>query len=812
MKWIKRLIISSAILILLMALSVYLWLRSSRPTYEGEITLPGLSAEVIIHYDNYGVPTIEAQNKHDLYRAFGYRHAAERLFQMEMLRRAGSGRLAEIIGQPLIKVDHLFRTLGVPSYAKQSALEFESLAGQPIYNDVHAYLEGINHFVQTGPLPPEFSIIGIEPKPFTVEDMFCTLGAMSFSFSQGQKTEFIIDHISTHFGEQHLKEIALYHQDLESFIPSQSDTVIKRAAPFRNLNVKETDIQIHAALGAIAAQLPVTPFEGSNAWVLSGNRTESGHVLFCNDTHIGYNLPQTWYEAQLICPGFKMYGHFLAGIPFALVGRNDHLSWGLTMLLNDDIDFYKEDISNDKYLSKGEWQKLKIAMDTIRVKGQADTLIELKYTAHGPIINSALRLESETQPISLWWTYTKCKNQNIDALFTLNNAQDITAFTKGLSMIHAPGLNVNYGDREGNVAWWACAHLVRRPSHVNSYTLLEGTTGNDDPLGYYTFEENPKNINPSCGFIYSANDWPQKMNIQRGDTLDSLWYPGYYKPQYRADRIVQLIQSRDKWNLLSIQEIMNDHCNPMDALVMNEWHGILRQASNWNDANNQLYHMLFDWDGTYQPLMPHPTFFAGMLYHVLHETMADELGEKRFQLFLETHQMQRAYGELIFNDKALWWDKKGTAAIETRQEIFQTAYKKTIAQLSQKWGANPKLWSWANSAQIELKHPLGEVALLKPIFNIGPAPVFGGNESIRQAGYYLDSSLTYKVFYGSQMRIILDFNRLDSALNIAPAGQSGHVMSPHYDDQFENYMAGKFRKMPTGNQAEPGTILKLKPQ
>jgi penicillin G amidase len=813
MKIVKRIAVVLLALILIACASVYFWLLSSKPAYEGTLTLHGLKEEVQVHYDTFGVPSIQASNKHDLYLAFGYRHAAERLFQMEMLRRAGSGRLAEIIGQPLIKVDKLFRTLGIPMYAKQSAAYFETLQGQPIYEDVQAYLAGINQYIAEGNMPPEFGLIGITPQPFTVEDMYCTLGAMSFSFSQGQKSEFIVDYISEHFGASHLKDLGLYHGAHESFIRSNQDGIQERPAPFQiqEVHSSNVDIAAHSALSAIAQVLPMAPLEGSNAWVLSGKKTKNGHVIFCNDTHIGYMLPQTWYEAHLTCPGFEMYGHFMAGIPFAMVGRNSHLSWGLTMLLNDDVDFYREEVQQNKVHFKDQWQEVLVSHETIRVKGEADTLIEIRHTSHGPIINEALNLKESAGPISMFWTYTHCDNRNLDALYHMNTANDMVSFEKGLSLIHAPGLNVNYGDAAGNVAWWACAKLIQRPAHVNSFTVLDGRTGMDDPLGFYDFSENPKNINPTEGYIYSANDWPQPMQINQGDSTVALWYPGYYKPQYRADRIVQLIETQNQWDLESIQSVMNDCTNPMDAKVLQEWLKVLQKNAHGWETENQKYLSLFDWNGQYEPSLAQPTFFSGMLYHVLHSALADELGEDRFKLFLETHQIQRAYGQLMFNDTSAWWDIQGTTAVESRAAIFEQAYAKTFHQLSEKWGSDPTKWTWNRSSSIEIKHPLGEVALLRPIFNLGPSPVHGGNESIRQAGFYMDSTLENKVFFGSQMRIIVDFLHPDSALNITPAGQSGHVLSPHYDDQFEMYLAGKFRVMRFQRANVEGTLLRLIP-
>lgn len=809
MKRLKHIALLLLSLVALFCALVYAWIRNTKPIYEGSYPMKGLQAEVVIHYDKYGVPSIQAQNKHDLYQAFGYRHAAERLFQMDLLRRVGSGRLAEIFGQPVIKVDHLFRTLGTPQYARASAAYFETLSDQPIYQDAQAYLEGINQYIKEGPVPPEYGIIGITPEPFGIEDMYYTLAAMSFSFSQGQKSEFIVDFISRQHGEDYLRDLAVYHRDSESHIPSNNDSDMVR--PKFGQHFTE-DIEAHAAMQAIAEALPVASLEGSNAWVLNGKKTKSGQVLFCNDTHIGYNLPQTWYEAHLICPGFEIYGHFMAGIPFALVGRNQRLSWGLTMLLNDDVDFYREHIEDQKVLYRGQWQEITQTEEKIRVKGSEDTTIIIRRTAHGPIINDALRLTSESTPISMFWTYMERDNRNIDALHILNNAQNIKEFEAGLPLIHAPGLNVNYGDADGNVAWWACAHLMRRPSHVNSLLVLDGASGQDDHTGYYTFDENPKNINPDNGFIYSANDWPQQMQIKEGDSTHTLWYPGYYKPQYRADRIVQMLETSNNWDMETIKTVMNDCTNPKDAAVMQEIFSVLKQNKSLEQelATTEIQ-TLFAWDGNYDPNSSSPTLFNALIYYILQEAMQDEITAPRFELFVQTHLMQRAYGYLLFQKESRWWDKIGTPEVENREIIFTLAFQKAMSRLREVHGKNPSDWTWSKAASIEIKHPLGEVALLRPFFNLGPRPVYGGNESIRQAGFYHDSTLHYKVFFGSQMRIITDFEHPDSALNIAPAGQSGHVMSAHYDDQFEMYLQGYYRTMRMNRAGVEGKVMRFHP-
>ena len=222
MKWFKRILITLISLVLIVGVAVYVFLKSSQPQYEGEIKLGCLSQPVQVDYDATGIPHIQAENKLDLMRALGFVHAQDRLFQMELMRRVGSGTLAEIAGHDALKVDVMFRHLGLPAYAQASALAIKDSTQLPYVQELIAYLEGLNAFMQEGPTPPEFHLMGIEKKNFELVDLFYITGALSYNFSQAPKTDPIVDFVSNQYGEEHLRDIALYHDSTESFIPSNN--------------------------------------------------------------------------------------------------------------------------------------------------------------------------------------------------------------------------------------------------------------------------------------------------------------------------------------------------------------------------------------------------------------------------------------------------------------------------------------------------------------------------------------------------------------------------------------------------------------
>ncbi|MBL7944398.1 MAG: penicillin acylase family protein, partial [Flavobacteriales bacterium] len=545
---------------------------------------------------------------------------------------------------------------------------------------------------------------------------YAITGAMAYNFSQAQKTDFIIDDLLHRLGPDYLTDLAILHDSTESYIPDfRPDT-----------SFRSPETAFAQAMAHVENLLPYAPLNGSNSWVLSGQKTASGKVIFCNDTHIGYLVPQTWYEAILECPDLHIHGHFMAGIPFALVGTTSKLSWGLTMLLNDDMDFYRETQDKndpDRVIYKGNSVPLEVHAYKIPVKDADSAEVVVRTTPHGPLINAVVEGMQELPPTSLFWTYTKVPNHNIEALFGLNHARNMDEFASHLPLIHGPGLSVNYGDSEGNIAWWACAHLLKRPPHVQSFTLLDGASGQDEPLGYYPFANNPRCINPPSGYIYSANDWPQAIDTTGSISGDlDYWYPGYYKPQYRADRINKLLQANDAWTTTSIQSVMNDITNTTDSALYAQLWGIILSTGKLSDQLDIAdFATLFKWNGSYGREQIQPSIFSRWLYHTMRLACEDEMGKENFRLFISGHLYQRAYSRLITSANSLWWDNVSTSdSRESRQAIVVAALECTLGELKQHYGPETKMWQWRKLTSVEFQHPMGKVGVFRPFFNIGP--------------------------------------------------------------------------------------------
>lgn len=303
MKLFKKTLKIVALILALVLVVVWLYSRSLHPTYKGELELANISDEVTVYFDDYGVPHINAENQKDAYTALGYVHAQDRLWQMELIRRIAPGRLSEIFGEKLLETDMFFAGLGIVESANEAIEKLDRNSDS--YRYTMAYLDGINQFIDNGPTPLEYLLIGVEKEKFTIHDVYHVFGYMSFSFAMAQKTDPLLQEIKEKLGAEYVAELG---------IPIHSATAILK-------NEKNPEIRagFAKAINNIYKQLPVSPFIGSNSWVIGADKTKNGKVIFANDPHIGFSQPSVWYQSHIKTPEYELYGYNLALTPFALL-------------------------------------------------------------------------------------------------------------------------------------------------------------------------------------------------------------------------------------------------------------------------------------------------------------------------------------------------------------------------------------------------------------------------------------------------------------------------------------------------------------
>ena len=756
----------------LVFVAAWLYSRTLYPTYEGELSLENLSENVTVHFDENGVPHINAETQKDAYTALGYVHAQDRLWQMELIRRIAPGRLSEIFGDKLVETDVFFAGLGLVEDANESIAKID--INSEAYKLTMAYLDGVNQFVEEGATPIEYNLIGLEKTKFTVNDVYNVFGYMSFSFAIAQKTDPLLQEIKEKLGDNYLAELEIPVYSNTALLKSEKNPIVK--ASFAK------------AMTAMYEQLPISPFIGSNSWVIAADKTKNGKVIFANDPHIGFSQPSVWYQSHIKTPDYEMYGYSLALTPFPLLGHNRDYAYGLTMFENDDVDFYIEK-NNPENLNEYEtptgFSTYKTVQKTIKIKDAPDTTFTVKISRHGPIMNNLLKQIDDERPIAMQWIYKKTDNQIIDVGYQISHAKSLHDFKEGAKLLHAPGLNMMYGDAKDNIAWIASGKLYKYRDSINTKLYLDGASGKDEIVSYIDFEDNPQSINPASNYVYSSNNQP--------DTIAGILYPGYYLPEDRGQRIEQLLEVKNDWTQEDVQQMIFDVTSPVVPQVIANLVASLK-TENFTKNEQEALQNLKDWNGEYKKEDTAPTIYNRFLYEFLEGTFKDELGES-FPMFMQTPLMKKMIAVQAKKAVSVWFDDVTTEPKETKSDIVQRSFINAISFLENQLGDTVSLWSWSKVISVEHGHALaagGET--LRKIFNVGPFSMDGGNEVINNQLFTLNETGIYKVKAGPSTRRVIDFSNIENSVSILPTGQSGNVFSKHYKDQAQKYLNGEFVK------------------
>ena len=788
MKLLKKILLGLLILIVLLAAGIWVYTWTLHPDYDGELELANLNEEVTVYFDEIGVPHINAQNQEDAYRALGYVHAQDRLWQMELIRRIAPGRLSEILGDKLVETDAFFKGLGIEENATESIAKLDKNSAPYILTQ--AYLDGINQFIENGPTPLEFTLLGVEKTKYTIQDVYHAKGYMAFSFAHAHKADPLLTEIKEKLGAEYLAEMNIPIYEHTATLKTEKNPIIKDG--------------IAKAMDRIFDKLPISPFIGSNSWVIGPEKTKNGKVLFANDPHIMFSQPSVWYQSHIKTPDFELYGYNIALTPFALLGHNREYAYGLTMFENDDLDFFFEENNPnnpDEYKTPEGYKPYKKLEKTVIVKDAPDTTFTVKISKHGPIMNDLIQQINHERPIAMQWMYTKLENQILDVAYTMSHAKSLEQFKSAAEKLHAPGLNIMYGDAKNNIAWFASGKLYKYRDSVSSLLILDGASGKDEVQEYFDFEKNPQAINPSWHYVYSANN--------QTDSIDGYHYPGYYLPEDRGDRIRQLLEAKNDWTKEDVMEMIFDVTSNVVVENIQQIENSLNKES-LNAKEKEALKLLSAWDGRYGKEEVAPTIYTKMIYNFMEATFADELGDS-FESFMKTGGLMKKMIAVQLNKtESVWWDDISTDSKEGKTEIIQGAFAKSISDLETQLGSNLTAWQWKKVASVEHGHALAAGgSLLRNTFNIGPFLMDGGNEVINNQLFQLNGDGIYNIIAGPSTRRVIDFSDIENSMSVLPTGQSGNLFSDHYDDQADHYLNGKFFKMKLNQEEIEKSVNKL---
>ena len=789
MKILKNLLLAILSLIIILGLVLVGYGYYLKPTYEGEQKLANLQKETTVYFDDFGVPHIYANSQKDAMTALGYVHAQDRLWQMELMRRIAPGRLSAMFGSKVVKTDTFFAGLGIDENSEKAIAKLDKKS--QAYQLTLAYIDGVNQYMEEGKTPIEFQILGIKKEKFTIKDVYNIFGYMAFSFAMAQKNDPLMTDIRDKLGADYLKDFGLDGSLGTTQIKSYDGKAIEYA-------------EISKAVTDLLENAQVPSFIGSNSWVIAPNKTKNGKVIFANDPHIAFSQPCTWYEAHIVVPDYEIYGYYLAGTPFPLLAHNRNYAYGLTMFENDDVDLFQEEenpTNKKQYKTANGFQNYKIRKVIIKVKDSAEVVLEVRETQHGPLMNDLLDGIKNSKPVAMYWIFTQQNNQMLDAIYSLSHSENLDDFRKGVAMIAAPGLNIMYGDAKGNIAWNTSGKLYKLDKSINPNFILNGANGLDDKKEFLDFSKNPHAINPSWNYIYSANNQPE--------AVDGYLYPGYYLPQDRAKRISDLLLPKNNWTKEDVGQMINDNTSSVTPSVAKNMISTL-DLKSLSENEKQAIEILKKWNGSNNVKDLAPTIYNKWIYNYLKNTFQDELGEENFKMLLTTHIVKQIIEPQSKSENSIWWDDVATKSKkETRAEILGKSFHDAITTLENQLGNDLNSWTWDRVHTLEHQHPLGQVAALRSVFNVGPFKVPGSTEVINNLFFDFTNSGEYAVKGGPSTRRVIDFSDIENSISILPTGQSGNPFSKHYNDQAEMYNTGKFRKMKMNMQEIIKTSTKL---
>lgn len=751
MKWILRITGAVLVLLLVAAAGGYAYLRASLPQTSGIIRVAGLTAPVEITRDHYGIPHITAKSDADAWFALGFVHAQDRLFQMELTRRLGEGRLAELIGPRALASDRFMRILGIERGAEASLAALPPAARAQL----DAYAAGVNAFLAQRPvLPPEFLILHDTPEPWRPVDALIWDRLMALQLSGNWRAEL-----------QRAQLAKTVPMDLIAALwpqspPDAATTLTHLASLYGRL-----------PLGRLYAALPppLGPDRASNEWVVSGVHTASGKPLLVNDPHLALNAPGPWYLVRIEAPGLSLTGASAPGVPAVILGHNARIAWGFTTTGADTEDLFVERVDPtdpSRYLTPDGPQKFETHTETIKVRGASDVTVTVRATRHGPVISDALPGVSPTAPgevLALSSPAAYRTDTTAAAMFAVDRARNWSQFISALAGWQAPVQNVVYADVDGHIGF-VTPGLIPRRKAGDGWLPEPGWTGAYDWDGFAPFAELPRSFDPPIGRIVNAN------NRVVGDD-----YPVFITRDWagslRAQRINEMLDATARQDIYSSEAMLAD---PVSVFAR-DVHDKLSRVKPQDDASRRALAMLEAWDGSMRRDRPEPLIFnawmRSLLLALLHDGTQYDL---RAYLSARSRMVMDAFdGTSVFCK-----DRPGGCAA-----LVSGALSSALTDLSTRLHGDLAFWRWDSLHYAPFDNVVFEhIPVVRGLVGFH-VPADGDFYTINRAAPSIqDAAHPFADVHGAAYRAIYDLSDLDASRFVVAPGQSGNPLSRHWGD------------------------------
>lgn len=780
---IKKIIAGIVVILLFGAVYLNYYLRIGIPEHEGTLSLRGLDSEVSILRDEAGIPHIFAESETDAYFALGYAMAQDRLFQMEFLRAAGNGSLSEILGESMLKSDKFLRRIML---RPKNAQEIFQDNPPQIKAMLSHFMDGINSFIKADPdLPIEFRLLGHTPILWSMGDLLAIIKLQSWQLSFNYDVELIYRELNNKLGVEQTAQLFPYY----------SAEHLKILDEFGSSKPGDAEL---ISQGQKLKELLGTN-GGSNNWVVSGSRSESGKPILASDPHLhGSRLPGPWYFAHLKAPGLDVAGSFFPGLPTTLIGHNRDIAWGITNMGPDVQDLFIEEVNPEnsyQYLYQGEWLDFEIIPEIIRIKdsdtesGFRDEEFEIRKSIHGPVVKEGEEI------LALSWTGHQF-NGEIEAFYRLNHASNWGEFSMALSHFSTAPQNFVYADVDGNIGYYGAGKVPLRKKGSGIFPV-PGSSGEYDWDGYIPFEDMPHIYNPEGGMIVTANAEPYGENYPYP-------MPGVYAPEYRTKRVRDLLNSKSKLTADDMADFQFDRKSYLAPVFLQYLVPVIPvEYGNMRFALENWDHVL-DENG-----------FEGAVYHETLETFlrlmwADDMGMELAEKYLDTWYISLNRWVMTLEDNSnKWFDKVDTEALETRDDLLLEAFNAAITSLENQYGTEDYTkWLWGDIHNIAFHHPFeAKGGLIKKFFNYGPFPFGGDGETVNRATHVFTKP--YLAEMTASMRLIIDLADISQSRMANASGQVGMPLQDHYTDLVDIWLAGEYVGMHL-DRKELGMVQELK--
>jgi penicillin amidase len=783
----------------------YFYLRGSIQPHEGQLELQGLDAGVSVGFDEFAIPIIEAATESDLYRAQGFVHASERLWQLELFQRIARGELSEIFGDAAVETDRLIRTLDLWGAAETSL----TALGPAERALLDAYAEGVNARMDSwrGPWPPEFIVLGIEPRRWSPQATAAIGRIMALDLSTW-RTELNRIRASARLPVEK-------NAELETGYPAWGPTILQDGPAEEAANGifpspafptavrvpprPEWDDAAGRAIAGVAESSgswnPLDFLSGfgltsSNSWAISGTRTADGHPIVASDMHLSLRAPATWYINGLHARrgGLHVVGLSIPGAPGVVVGYNRYLAWAFTNGMVDDADFAIETVNLDgsAYRSGDGWVPFDTRREMIRVRGRNDPIVqEVRETERGPVISDVVPSGGLT--LSLLWTGHYPVTE-MPGLLRMNRARTKEEFDQAVQLLRSPHQNVIYATTGGDLGYRLSGSVPRRAGFEGAQPISIREVGAEVWNGFWPPDSMPSRMDsPPTGFIASAN------NLQSSAVYGVVGTD--YPLPLRARRIVDRLEGSTRWTLEGVGELQRDTRSLWAERLLPRAIAAARRVGETSLASE-----LAAWDTDVRIESSEATLFHVWLYMLRERLAADEWEGDSGGWFPDG-----AFLRILEAGQGAWVDDIRTPELETLEELEDETMRSAISHAAGR--------PWGEVHRERSRHPLGEVEWLNRLFrfHVGPYPGPGGPFTVRPDDPHrwrsLDStSWTLPIVseYGPSERFVVRLAP-DGPLGffLLPTGQSGNPLSRHYRDMMYRWPSGDLIEVPLELTASP---------